>query len=431
MGMDNISSDLQSQTALPYVAAFETFRQLLYSDPFLRRRVDTFHGDLFGDLTRTRKRHEGAARIAPLYAKSPLSAHDDPYARITGFRLSKPVFVDIVELVHLPYIRQHARIPGEAIDVLLGGALGNLGFGMQVLRAWGAQRERLAWARQDLARQVDSLEGLWRTGEATSGPTAEHLSQATAQVIRLMGQVKTAEERLRNDGDFEQFRVQSIALADALAGRNVTWDRLELDGLLGEFHPADATVTIYSSMIRILSGHPRLQQLGAPRADLEDALRMVAEMHEMAHAYLILGQDCDGASWDRYGDASYRLHEGLATAYTRRLAENADPIVKGVWYALEAMLPEEYRTDGLLPRSAEELRAFVLQARAGQAASEAAKVLFQGQPVGNGSLRLDFEWIERMLGSSSGPFQDLPNKPALGPRTPEARGRRRAPPESK
>jgi hypothetical protein len=375
------------------LVAFETLRQLLHEDPFLRRDMDAAQGPI-ARATSGRATAE-ATRLAPSFLRSPLPANEDVHARAMGLWLSEPVFVDVVDHVRLPYLRRSARIAGEPIDAVIDSVVPDSG-GLETSQSlWDDAREKLADARHDLAAHVSRLESMWRQDDGDAGPLSNRHPANSSERQRLvdavtarMGDVARTEREIREHGPLHTRRNDFNLLADRLAARHVTWDRLELDGLLGEFHPVDRTITIYANMIRILAGHPKLRALGAPRSDVEGALRRIALLHEMAHAYLVYGADCDGACWHGYHNASQSLHESLATEYTHRLAREDGSLVRAVWETLEPLLPSEYRADGL-PASGEQLRAFVVMARTGQVVQGPASVLFEGAPIGRRSMRLN------------------------------------------
>jgi hypothetical protein len=96
------------------------------------------------------------------------------------------------------------------------------------------------------------------------------------------------------------------------------------------------------------------------------------------HAYLVLGECCDGRPWDGYQAAPHLLHEALATAYTDRfLQASGDRFTLDVWQGLASLLPREYQAHRELPTGGEALRAFVMEVRRGRPVSGLSEFTIQ------------------------------------------------------
>jgi hypothetical protein len=393
-------------------------------EPLFSKRLEMLRRNFHNEFSRGHRRgsYESRPRV-PFFSTSVLPTDGALHARLTGFSLRRPVPVDVMDVVQLPYVRAYARIDGKPINDLLRDALDDQAEFDTDLESWNGLREKLATARSRLA-ELEELKAR-REGEEIDFERSSNFQSSSNRsspsgardtpVDEMADVVSRLETMLYVDGHFEQLRTQSERLLKVLSGEEITWERLEPDALLGEFHPVDGAITIYRGMIRLVAGHPALRRL-APREELEHALSTIAELHEMAHAYLVLGESCDGTWWEDYGAASHLLHEALATEYTTRLVEQSEErLVKRVWHVIESMLPAEYRAKALLPASAEELRAFVLEVRAGRLVAGPTQALLQGLPVGQRSLRLRLEWISDAPGVSGVVGQgDRSNEPALG-----------------
>lgn len=181
---------------------------------------------------------------------------------------------------------------------------------------------------------------------------------------QLEGEIRETEQFV-NGERFDALRRASEELTPKLTSAEVTFERWEPEGLLGEYHPLDRTATIYTGMIHVLAASPAMHGAGS-FDEVERALLDIAEIHEAVHGHLIHATTCDRESWQCYKDSSYRLHEALATAYTRRFIEGLQPdgVISRVLDALEPLLPAEYQAARLLADlSGEDLRSLLIAAR--------------------------------------------------------------------
>lgn len=304
------------------------------------------------------KQEPGAQELLEALDAAELGAD---YAPLLGMRLSSPIRMRYSSILRYEYLLRYGRTrQGTSVESLIG----ELGYDPQDLlriqQYWDSLHDRLAKQLEpDSKKTLSSYAALVQYEPATTA--RELLNRRPRPEDRELAREISEAEQL-----FGSLRDASMNIAKALREQSIEWERLEPEGLLGEYQPLDRTATIYTGMIEILAGHPSLRHRASAEA-VQGALIRIAKLHEQAHGWIIHAEDCDGASWASYAEAPYRLHEALVTAYMRRmLATQDDKVFLVLIYSiLEVMLPAEYRAGSvLLGSSAEEMRAVLREARA-------------------------------------------------------------------
>jgi hypothetical protein len=291
-----------------------------------------------------------------------LDEREPGFGPLTGSTLVQPLRFEYLDVLRFQYLFEFGRTEREKpLDSLIAEFADMTRERLLAFeRDQDALRDQLARLRGELEARLEELARV-RGMEEDSYRGREY--EEPAEVQRLRGEIRGVEGAIRGER-FDALRQASAQVIPKLVEEGVRFARWEPEGILGEFQPLDRTATIYTAMVRLAAGSPSLRRLGSGD-QLEQALRRLAEIHEAAHGHLILAEGCDRSNWQGYDRAPYRLHEALATAYTRRYVQRFgdDPMLLRVLDALEAQLPAEYRGAGRLANvSGESLRRFFLAA---------------------------------------------------------------------
>lgn len=277
---------------------------------------------------------------------------------LTGLTLTKPLSFEYDDTLRFQYLVQYGRTTdGEPLDKLIVEYTGE-----DVGRLIGLEKERdmlldeLAYLRAEVERRRhEERFPESRKADESNRPPSDFDVDASAAKL---------EQELYSDL-FSRLGHASEKALLPLVERGVKFQRLEPEGLLGEFRPTDSTARIYTGMIRLLASSPEMRAFH-DNAEVESQLRRIAEIHEAVHGQIILAQTCDRKNWENYQSSPFLLHETIATAYTRRFISQLqdNQILLQVLNTLESMLPWEYQGAVLLEAfSGEDLRRFVLLAR--------------------------------------------------------------------
>lgn len=328
-------------------------RALLLNPPFIPERAPA-SASLIAEWG---SRLPGSSMLKEMFGP----ARNADFGALTGLSQPEPVRFEYDDTLRFGYLLEYGRTPNnESLRPLVADLTG------------GAEPDRLIELERERDRLRDELAFLHAKLEAERGERERDEREYEFQErgwretkpLPSEGIVRELQQSL-NGERFTQLRRASERLTPRLAEMGVTFERWEPEGLLGEFRPEDRAATIYTGMIRVLAGSPEMRKLGG-LDEVEAALRAVAEMHEAAHAHLILARSCDRKQWDGFEDSPYSLHEALATALTRRAVEAAQDAssLPSVLNVLESMLPPEYKAASHLHAlSGEDLRRFMLSAR--------------------------------------------------------------------
>lgn len=295
-------------------------------------------------------------RLRPLLAL--FGSSDVNCDALTGLTLPEPLSFEYDDTLRFQYLAEYGRTAdGEPLDNLIVDYTGeNLDTLIDLEKQRDGALDELAYVRtqaEKRRRQEMSSESL-DADESDRPPKGFDFEAATAGI----------QNYLYSDRFDPLNRASEKALLP-LAERGVKFQRLEPEGLLGEFRPTDRTARIYSGMIRLLASSPEMQAF-PDSAEVESSLRRIAEIHEAMHGQIILAETCDHKNWENYQSSPFLLHETIATAYTRRFISQLqdNQILMQVLNTLESMLPWEYQGAVLLEAfSGEDLRRFVFLAR--------------------------------------------------------------------
>jgi len=286
-------------------------------------------------------------------AGSPIDL-DAAFVSVLGFSLDSSIVFEYTDELRFEYLLEHARMPGELrLDAFIAE------FDIQPERMVAMQKSADG-LRDEMAQLQYRYESLVRELE----PQIDSIeTRFSPQLEKMASQISEIQDRLED----EYFLLVEVSqrLIPQLSEVGITWERIETEGILGEFQPLNRTATIYSGMIRLAASSPQFSEL-MPTEELVDSLHQIAEIHEAAHGYLILGRNCNSEKWDDYGAASYRLHEAIAMAYTSRVLARIDcpSSVRDLFENIDQMLPVEYRVAiRLNDVSAENLRQFASKVR--------------------------------------------------------------------
>jgi hypothetical protein len=185
-----------------------------------------------------------------------------------------------------------------------------------------------------------------------------------------------------------------------LRERGVTFRRLVIEGVLGEYDFVERKVTLYPPMIE-LAAQDLLPTARSFRSveELKAVLSTVVDIHETAHANLHLGKDSDGRQWVDPRQGSVALHEGLAQFYTLALIKQVgDKKLEEAFKALSAKQPEEYTLWSVLePCSLESVRQFVLAQRSGQRLTTIFEVAAEAMQI----VTANREWLRKRTGKGA------------------------------
>lgn len=329
-------------------------------------------------------------------------------------------FFELTGLAELTSLHRDARVVYEKLNVLRFAALielattrdgipieqvinevGDRPEAAEILVSLEAECDRLreeiairrARLRELLVIQARSL------GEVERAERGALLEEVRLEIQRTIEEVETLNRQLDGQGEGPLSRLQreTERLLPVLRERGVTFRRLVVDGVLGEYDFVEYKVTLYPPMIELAA---RDLMSVAPSsfhnvAELEILLNTVVTIHETTHAQLHLGKDSDKKQWVRLTQGSVALHEGLAQFYTLALIKKTgDEKLESAFKALSTKQPEEYTLWSLLePCSLESVRQFFIAQRDGRRLNTIYEVASEVMRA----LVATHEWLQKRL----------------------------------
>lgn len=261
-----------------------------------------------------------AERLLDWGAASVSSSRERDALAAVKLPIAESVHVEHVALLRFGYLRKFLRTEGRSLE------------DDRELAALADRQQRWDGRRDEFLVRRAAQERKARTA-AEGARSADGLDEPP---------------RGAEDGPYgDEFRALVAASDHWFARLNRTsldWERVDPDGVFGEFHTRGNTITLYPRMIQLLARDSRFLQGNRGRREIERDLLHIAELHEWVHAHMILGLDDGDATWDGFDQVSYVLHEALATSYTDAAIQRdgAKRSVQVTWQALRPMLPQEY-----------------------------------------------------------------------------------------
>lgn len=261
-------------------------------------------------------------------------------------------------------------------------------------------REEIAIRRRRLRELLEEEARL--LGEVEREERGRPLEQVQEEIRSTSEEIEELNRQLdgRGEGPLPMLQRETERLLPVLRQRGVTFKRLVVEGVLGEYDFVEHKVTLYPPMIELaardllgdglISGNPE---------ELTAVLSTIVDMHETAHANLHLGKDSDGGQWANLTRGSVALHEGLAQFYTLALIKRVgDRQLEEVFRALSTKQPEEYNLWQVLePCSLESVRGFVLTQRNGRKLKTIFEVTAEAMQI----VAANSRWLQQRAGDGA------------------------------
>ena len=185
-------------------------------------------------------------------------------------------------------------------------------------------REEIALLRRRLRELLEEEARL--LGEVEREERGRSLEDVEAEIRQTGEEIEALNRRLDGEGEgpLATLRRETERLLPVLREHGVTFKRLVIEGVLGEYDFVERKVILYPPMIE-LAAQDLLPTARSFRSveELTAVLSTVVDIHETAHANLHLGKDSDGKQWADLRQGSVALHEGLAQFYTLALTHKA------------------------------------------------------------------------------------------------------------
>jgi hypothetical protein len=261
-------------------------------------------------------------------------------------------------------------------------------------------REEIAVRRGRLRELLEEEARL--LGEVEREERGRSLEEVQAEIQRTGEEIETLNRRLdgQGEGPLATLRRETERLLPVLREHGVTFKRLVIEGVLGEYDFVERKVILYPPMIE-LAAQDLLPTARSFRSveELTAVLSTVVDIHETAHANLHLGKDSDGKQWADLRQGSVALHEGLAQFYTLALIRQlGDKKLEEAFKALSTKQPEEYTLWSVLePCSLESVRRFVLAQRNGQRLTTIFEVTAEAMQA----VAANREWLQQRTGEGA------------------------------
>jgi hypothetical protein len=239
-------------------------------------------------------------------------------------------------------------------------------------------------------------------GEVEREERGRSLEDVEAEIRQTGEEIEALNRRLDGEGEgpLATLRRATERLLPVLRERGVTFRRLVIEGVLGEYDFVERKVTLYPPMIELAAQDllPTAPSFSSVE-ELTAVLSTVVDIHETAHANLHLGKDSDGRQWVDPRQGSVALHEGLAQFYTLALIKQVgDKKLEEAFKALSAKQPEEYTLWSVLePCSLESVRQFVLAQRSGQRLT----TIFEVAAEASQAVAANREWLRKRTGEGA------------------------------
>jgi len=239
-------------------------------------------------------------------------------------------------------------------------------------------------------------------GEMEREERRRSLEEVQSEIRSTAEQIETMNQWLdgQGEGPLAILRRETERLLPVLLKQGVTFKRLVIEGVLGEYDFVEHKVTLYPPMIELAAQDllPTARSFGSVE-ELTAVLSTVVDIHETAHANLHLGKDPDGRQWMNLRQGSVALHEGLAQFYTLALIKQlGDKKLEEVFKALSTKQPEEYTLWSVLePCSLESVRRFVLAQRNGQRLI----TIFEVTAEAMRAVAANCEWLQQRTGEDA------------------------------
>jgi hypothetical protein len=261
-------------------------------------------------------------------------------------------------------------------------------------------REEIALLRRRLRELLEEEARL--LGEVEREERGRSLEDVEAEIRQTGEEIEALNRRLDGEGEgpLATLRRATERLLPVLRERGVTFRRLVIEGVLGEYDFVERKVTLYPPMIELAAQDllPTAPSFSSVE-ELTAVLSTVVDIHETAHANLHLGKDSDGRQWVDPRQGSVALHEGLAQFYTLALIKQVgDKKLEEAFKALSAKQPEEYTLWSVLePCSLESVRQFVLAQRSGQRLT----TIFEVAAEASQAVAANREWLRKRTGEGA------------------------------
>lgn len=362
-----------------------------------------FHGRFRDLMQQSRSDEEALARLSqvmgfqPLYSFFNLKGIDD----LTSLRVDEAVTYEDSNLLRFAALVELATTrEGSSIERIIDGVTDRRGESQRLLE----QEQEYDHLREDLALLRRQLQDLLAE-EAVFSDVDERIGNEVrpgarqAEIDRISEQIKDISRHISHQGEgpLPALRKATERLLPALREYRVSFKRLDIEGVLGEYDFVERKVTLYPPMIELAARD--LVQGVSSFGDIKEvigALRTVVDIHETAHASLHLGKDSDGRNWSNLTSCSVVLHEGLAQFYTYALIKRVgDKKLLDAFESLSRKQPEEYGLWSLLAScSLEKLRRFILAQRSGERLPTILDITAEAMRV----VAANREWIRSRMG---------------------------------
>jgi len=129
-----------------------------------------------------------------------------------------------------------------------------------------------------------------------------------------------------------------------LKSEGVKFNRLMIEGVLGEYSFNGKLITLYPKMMELLL--PELSLELNIKSDYQafSSLKSVVKIHESVHATWHLGEDKNGDGWKNPMDFSFELHETIAQYYTAKMIDHLplNEALKDMFSSLNKKLTTSY-----------------------------------------------------------------------------------------
>ncbi|MEM2592603.1 MAG: HEAT repeat domain-containing protein [Thermofilaceae archaeon] len=261
-------------------------------------------------------------------------------------------------------------------------------------------REEIAIRRGRLRELLEEEARL--LGEVEREEQGRLLERVQAEIRSTSEEIESLNRQLdgQGEGPLPMLQRETERLLPVLRERGVTFKRLVVEGVLGEYDFVEHKVTLYPPMIELAARDLLGDRLIC--GDVEELTAMlstVVDMHETAHANLHLGEDSDGGQWANLTQGSVALHEGLAQFYTLALIKRVgDRQLEEAFKALSTKQPEEYNLWQVLePCSLESVRGFVLTQRS----ERRLKTIFEVTAEAMQIVAVNCQWLQQRAGDEA------------------------------